>query len=82
MDKDYDHHHLSLIRPKWADKTIEVVGYLAGNPLDPGKTRSQFHIAFFSSEVVLVEKCFMMVGYDLQTYQEASLDPIRKTTMQ
>ena len=64
-----------------AYKSIQAAGDLAGNPLDPRKTKSQFHTTF-ASEVVLAEKCFMMVGYYPQNYQEASLDPIWKTSMQ
>ena len=64
MYEYFDYVHVSPIRPKWADKTIEVVGDLAGNPLDPRKTTSQFHTASFALEVYIVEKCFMMVGYD------------------
>ena len=58
-----DEYHGSPIRPKWDEKTIEETGDLDGNPLDPKKIRSQFHIAFSKSEVVLYKKLFMMVGY-------------------
>ena len=82
MDEDDFSEHESPTRPKWAQKTIEAVGDLAGNPLDPRKTRSQFHTAYFASQVYLAKKCFMMVGSDPQSYQEAYYDPIWKTTMQ
>ena len=64
MAEYYYYGHGSPIRPKWAEKTIEVAGDLDGSPLDPRKTRSQFHTASFESEVFLVEKFFMMVGSD------------------
>ena len=46
------------------------------------KTISQFHNASFASEVVPAEKCFLMVGSDPQSYQEASIEPRWQTTMQ
>ena len=82
---DYYYMHSdndSPIRPNWAEKTIQAVGDLAGDPLDSRKTRSQFHNAFSTCELNLLERCFVMVGFDPQTYQEASLDPRWKTTMQ
>ena len=66
MAKDDVYEHDSTSRCKWAEKTIEATGDLAGYPLDPRKTRSQFHITYFSSEVVVAKKCFMMFGYDNQ----------------
>ena len=54
---EYDYYgHVSPIRPKWVEKTIEFARDLAGNPLDPKKTRSQFHTASFASEVYIAEK--------------------------
>ena len=82
MDEDDVSEHESPTRPKWEEKTIEVPGVLACNPLDPRKTRSQFHTAFSTSEVVIAKKCFMMVGYYPLSHQESSLYPIWKTTMQ
>ena len=38
MDEYYYYVHVSPIRPKWAERTMEVAEYLAGNPLDPRKT--------------------------------------------
>ena len=55
MVEYYFYLHDSLSIPKWEDKTIQVVGDLAGNPLDPRKIRSQFHNAYFASEVYLAE---------------------------
>ena len=57
--EDDDDMHLdpgSPIRPKWAKKTLEDTRNLVGNPLDPRKTRSQSHIAFFACEVNISEK--------------------------
>ena len=79
----YDDEYKGLpIWPKWAEKTIEAAGDLASNPLDPGKTRSQFHTAFSTCEVNIAEEWFIMVGYYPQTYQEASLDLIWQKSMQ
>ena len=49
-DKYYDMNsdHDSPISPKWADKTIQAVGDLVGDPLDSRNTRSQFHNAFYT----------------------------------
>ena len=66
MAEYYVSKHYSPTRPRWEDKTIEAVGDLVGNPLDPRKTISQFHIASFASEVILAENCFIIVGYDPQ----------------
>ena len=51
-----DSYHGSPIHPKWDEKTIEVARDLAGNPLDPRKTRSQFHTAFSTREVNIAYK--------------------------
>ena len=59
--------HGSLIRTKWFYKTIEAVGALSDNPLDPRKTRAQFHNDLFACELNLVERYFMMFGYDTKT---------------
>ena len=62
---EYDLYvHESPSRPKWDDKTIETAGDLAGNPLDPRKTRSQLHNASCASEISLVENCYMIIGSD------------------
>ena len=52
MDSD----HESPILPKWAEKTIEATGNLVGNPLDPRKTRSQFHNAFSACELNIAKR--------------------------
>ena len=64
IDEDDNEDYGSPIWPKWDEKTIEAIGDLAGNPLDPRKTRSQFHIVFSTCEVNLAEKLFMMVVFD------------------
>ena len=53
---DYD----SPIQPKWAEKTIQAVRDLVGDPLDSIKTRSQIHNAF---STLLVEY-FREIIYD------------------
>ena len=64
-DDDYDmnSYHYPPIRPKWSEKSIEAAGDLAGDPHDSRKTISQFHIAFYSCELNIVYRCFIMVGY-------------------
>ena len=53
MDEDDVSVHESSSIPKWEEKTIQVVGYLEDNPLDPRNTISQFHNDYFESEVSL-----------------------------
>ena len=64
--EDYDDinsYPISPIQPKQAEKTLEAAGNLAGNPLDPRKTRSQFHTALSAREVNISQKLFIMVVY-------------------
>ena len=82
VNADMNSDHKSPIHPKWDEKTIEAVGDLAGDPLDSRKTRSQFHNALSTCELNISKRCFMMVGYDPHTYQEASVNPIFQTFMQ
>ena len=70
MDEFDVSEHNSCSRPKLVEKTIEVVGDLAGNRLDPRKTRSQFQSAYFENELSLVGNLYMMVGSDTKSYQE------------
>ena len=56
MAENYYYGHVSPIRHKWDEKTIEAIGDLACNPLDLRKTKSQFHTASFESEVV----CYLL----------------------
>ena len=69
-DDDMPVDHDSPIRPKWVEKTIQVVGVLVGDPLDSRKTRSQFHNAFSTCDSNIPESCFMMVGYYYHSYEE------------
>ena len=82
---DYDDgmhsYNESPIRPKWAEKTIQAASDLDGDPLDSRNTRSQFHNAFSTCELNILDRLFMMVEYNPHTYQESSLDPIWKTSM-
>ena len=55
-------------RPKWAAKTIQVVGELAGNPRDPTSTRSQFESALPIKDPCFDDKSFLMIEYDPLTY--------------
>ena len=82
MAEDDVSEHDSPTRPKWVEKTLEAAGNLASNPLDPRKSRSQFHTTSFASEVYLAEKFFMMVVSNPKSYKEASIDPIWQTSIQ
>ena len=66
-EDDYSDHGWPICS-KWFVKTIEAARDLAGNPLDPRKTRSQFHTAFFACEVNIAKKLFMMILFDLKSY--------------
>ena len=68
MDEDGVFENESPSRPKWVEKTIEPVGDLVGNPLDPRNTRSQFKSAYFENELIIHENWYMMVGSDPQSY--------------
>ena len=78
MDEDEISVDYSPSRPKWHEKSIQVVEDLAGNPLDRRKTRSQFHNASYASEIYLAEHCYIMIGSDPQSYQEYFHDPMWK----
>ena len=51
-------------RPKWATKTIQAAGKLAGNPRDPRRTISQFESALSVKDPCFVDKCFLMIESD------------------
>ena len=57
-------------RPKWAARTIHVVGELAGNPSDPRRTRSQFESALCMKDPMFVEKFYLMVELDPWTCED------------
>ena len=50
MDLDEIFVYYSPSRPKWDEKIIQAAGELAGNPLEPRKTRSQIHNDSYGSE--------------------------------
>ena len=56
---DINSDHDSPIIPKWAEKTIQVSGDLAGDPLDSRKTRSQFHNSFSTCELNISERLLL-----------------------
>ena len=59
VDDDYDgmhSDHESPIRSKWDEKTIQAVGDLVVDPLDSRKTRSQFHNAYSTCELNIVDR--------------------------
>ena len=77
----FEHDTPSIL--KWEEKIIVAARDLAGNPLVPRKTRSQFHNDYYESEVYLDESFYIMVGSDPKSYQEASHDDlIWQSTMQ
>ena len=43
-------------RPKWAEKIVQAVGELAGNPQEHRKTRSQTSKDSFASDSALAKK--------------------------
>ena len=67
--------------PKWESRTIHAAGELAGNPSDTRRTRSQFESALCVKDPLFAEKCYLMVESDTQTYEDASHDPVWKTSM-
>ena len=69
-------------RPKWAEKIIQAAGELARNPHEPRKTRSQTSNASFASDSAFDEQCYMMIGYNPQTYQKYCNYLIWKTSME
>ena len=71
----------SPTRPKWSANTIHAARELAGNPSDPRRTRSQFESALCMKDPFFVEKFYLMVESDPQTYEYASHDPIWQTSM-
>ena len=62
-------------RPKWAANTIHAAGELVGNRSDPRRTRSQFKSYLSMKDPLFVEKCYLMVGSDPQTYEHAAHNP-------
>ena len=71
----------SLTIPKWVAKIIHAVGELAGNPSDTRRTRSQFESALCVKDPLFDEKCYLMVESNPQTYEDASHDPLWKTSI-
>ena len=63
-------------RPKWASRTIHAAGELAGNPNDPRRTKSQFESALCMKYPMFVEKYYLMVESDPQTYEYVAHYPI------
>ena len=66
----------------WKTNTIQVVEELVGNPSDPRKTRSQFESALSIKDLWFDEKCYLVIEFDTQTYEETSEYPRWKTTME
>ena len=61
--------HDSPISPKWVEKTIQVAGDLVGDPLESRKTRPQFHDAFSTCDLNILDRCFMMDIYNTYSYE-------------
>ena len=64
MDEDEIYVHESPSRNKLDENTIKAIGDLVDSPLDPRKTRSQFHNASYASEIAFAENYYMMIGSD------------------
>ena len=58
--------------PKWEARTIHAVGELAGNPSDTRRTSFQFKSALCVKDPLFDEKCYLMVEYDPQTYEDGN----------
>ena len=67
--------------PKWAENTIHTAGELVGNPSDPRRTRSQFESALCMQDPMFVEKCYLMIESDPQTYEDVAKYPRCKASM-
>ena len=92
MELDYDVDiedkiyltHVPNPRSKWDQKLIEVVGNNVGDPIDRRRTRSQFqdeNLALSYTDPLLLERCYMMLGSDPQSYKEAYHDLIWQASM-
>ena len=58
-------------RKKGAKNTIHAAKELAGNPSDPRRTRSQLESALSVKDPFFADKCYRMMEYHTQTYEEA-----------
>ena len=61
--------------PKWAERTIHAARELAENPSDTRRTRSQFESALCVKDPLFAEKCYLMIYFYPQTYEDAAHDP-------
>ena len=78
MDLDPYPASTSFQQPKWAQQLIEVAGDDAGDPHDKKKTRSQYQkesVALSHIDPLPLERCFMMLVSDPQSFKEACHDP-------
>ena len=66
---------------KWEARTIHAFREIVGNPNDTRRTRSQFESALCVKDPLFVEKCYLMIDSDPQTYEVATHDPRWKTSM-
>ena len=73
MSDNYDliYYPNNPTKPKWASNTIQAARELARNPKDSRRTRSQFESALSVKDPFFVYKCFIMIEYDLHTYEYA-----------
>ena len=72
----------SPYRPKWAENIVQAVGELEGNPHELRKTRSQIRRDSFASDSGLVEKFYMIVGTDPNSYNKYFNYPIWRSSME
>ena len=67
--------------PKWEPNTIHALGELVGNRSDTRRTRFQFESSLCVKDPLFVEKYYLMVGLDPQTYEYVADDPRWQTAM-
>ena len=83
-DLDLDMASTSFQQPKWDKYLIEAAGDGAGDPYEKRRTRSQYQkeiVALSHTDPLLVDRCFMMLGSDPQSFKEACHDPRWKEAM-
>ena len=66
----------TLTRLKCVEIKIQAARELVSNTRDPRRTISQFESAFSVKDPNFVEKCYLMIEFDPQSYEQSSHDPI------
>ena len=63
---------------KWSQNLIKAAGDVVGDPNDRRRTSCQYqneYVALSRTDLILPERCFMMMGSYPQTFKEACHDP-------